>query len=168
MKNEKIYLGFLIYKIWQILKRFSRAISWAQTSYFWWVHYDLLDVIWDESFYHQNITSNELIAIIRGYTCWSSSRSFLMIGTLVEVVPSDWSGTQIQFFGYPESARSTMKKSSIMPKNEKSRVELAHHKSFFTWHFQTQGVSMGVCPLDLFWFCKSLRIYFLGQNRFSI
>ena len=35
MKNEKNYVGFLITKIWQILKRFSRALSWAQTSYFW-------------------------------------------------------------------------------------------------------------------------------------
>ena len=35
MKNEKNYVGFLIHKIWQILKRFARALSWAQTSYFW-------------------------------------------------------------------------------------------------------------------------------------
>ena len=35
MKNEKNYAGFHIPKIWQILKRFSRALSWAQTSYFW-------------------------------------------------------------------------------------------------------------------------------------
>ena len=34
MKNEKNYMGFLITKIWQILKRFSRALSRAQTSYF--------------------------------------------------------------------------------------------------------------------------------------
>ena len=27
MKNEKNYVGFLIHKIWQILKRFSRALS---------------------------------------------------------------------------------------------------------------------------------------------
>ena len=35
MKNEKNYVGFLIHKLWQILKYFSRALSWAQTSYFW-------------------------------------------------------------------------------------------------------------------------------------
>ena len=38
MKNEKNYMGFLIHKIWHILKRFSRALSWAQTSYLWGVH----------------------------------------------------------------------------------------------------------------------------------
>ena len=27
MKNEKNYMGFLITKIWQILKRFSRALK---------------------------------------------------------------------------------------------------------------------------------------------
>ena len=27
MKNEKNYVGFLITKIWQILKRFSRELS---------------------------------------------------------------------------------------------------------------------------------------------
>ena len=41
MKNEKNYMGFLITKIWQILKRSSRALSWAQTSYFWRVRYNL-------------------------------------------------------------------------------------------------------------------------------
>ena len=40
MKNEKNYVGFLIQEIWQILKRFSRPLSWAQTSSFWRVHYD--------------------------------------------------------------------------------------------------------------------------------
>ena len=35
MKNEKNYVSFLIHKIWQILKRFSRAWSSAQISYFW-------------------------------------------------------------------------------------------------------------------------------------
>ena len=35
MKNEKNYMGlFFITKIWQIFKRFSRALSWVQTSYF--------------------------------------------------------------------------------------------------------------------------------------
>ena len=38
-KNIKLHeikiVGFLITKIWQILKRSSRALSWAQTSYFW-------------------------------------------------------------------------------------------------------------------------------------
>ena len=42
MKNEKNYLGFLIIKIWHILKRFSRALSWAQTSYFKRVTYLLI------------------------------------------------------------------------------------------------------------------------------
>ena len=36
-------MGFLIHKIWQILKRFSRAESWAQTSYFWRVYLLLPD-----------------------------------------------------------------------------------------------------------------------------
>ena len=35
MKNEKNYMGFLIHKIWQILKHFSRALSWAQPSNLW-------------------------------------------------------------------------------------------------------------------------------------
>ena len=35
MKNEKNYMGFLILKIWQILKHFTRVLSWAQTCYFW-------------------------------------------------------------------------------------------------------------------------------------
>ena len=35
MKNEKNYMAFLITKTWQILKHFPRALSWAQTSYFW-------------------------------------------------------------------------------------------------------------------------------------
>ena len=35
MKNEKNFVCFLITKIWQILKLFFRALSWAQTSYFW-------------------------------------------------------------------------------------------------------------------------------------
>ena len=30
-------MGFLIHKIWQILKRFSRALRWAQTFYLWGV-----------------------------------------------------------------------------------------------------------------------------------
>ena len=35
-KQKKTTLVFLyIYKIWQILTRLSRALSWAQTSYFW-------------------------------------------------------------------------------------------------------------------------------------
>ena len=38
MKNEKNYMGFLVTKIWQILKHFSRAFCWAQTSYFWRVN----------------------------------------------------------------------------------------------------------------------------------
>ena len=41
MKNEKNYLGFLLHKIWQILKHFSRALSWAQTFYFWAVLFNL-------------------------------------------------------------------------------------------------------------------------------
>ena len=39
MKNEKNYIGFLMIKIWQILKRSSRALRWAQTTYFWRVIY---------------------------------------------------------------------------------------------------------------------------------
>ena len=35
MKNEKNYMGFLISKVWQILKHFGGAFRWAQTSYFW-------------------------------------------------------------------------------------------------------------------------------------
>ena len=35
MKNKKTTWVFLLHKIWQILKRFSRALSWAQISYFW-------------------------------------------------------------------------------------------------------------------------------------
>ena len=46
MKNEKNYMGFLIAKIWQILKRFSRALSWAQTSYFWKVHCNIFVQKW--------------------------------------------------------------------------------------------------------------------------
>ena len=38
MKNEKNYVGFIIHKTWQILKRFSRALICAQTSYFWRVN----------------------------------------------------------------------------------------------------------------------------------
>ena len=40
-KNENIYIymGFLMIKIWQICKHFSRALSWAQTSYFSRVKY---------------------------------------------------------------------------------------------------------------------------------
>ena len=41
MKNEKNNVGFCIRKIWQIWKRFSRALSWAQTSYFWRVVHHL-------------------------------------------------------------------------------------------------------------------------------
>ena len=32
-------MGFLITKIWQILKHFAGTLSWAQTSYFWRVIY---------------------------------------------------------------------------------------------------------------------------------
>ena len=39
MKNEKNYMGFLKHKIWQILKHFSRALGWAQTSYLWGVDF---------------------------------------------------------------------------------------------------------------------------------
>ena len=35
MKNEKNYVGFLIPKVWQILKHFVGAFHQAQTSYFW-------------------------------------------------------------------------------------------------------------------------------------
>ena len=36
MKNEKTTWVFLyLHKIWQNLKQFSRALSWAQTSYLW-------------------------------------------------------------------------------------------------------------------------------------
>ena len=38
-KTEKNYMGFLMHKIWQILKHFSRALSWEQTSYLWGVIY---------------------------------------------------------------------------------------------------------------------------------
>ena len=31
MKNEKNYMGLLMIKIWQILKRFSRTLSWASS-----------------------------------------------------------------------------------------------------------------------------------------
>ena len=43
MKNEKTYTSFLITKIWQILKRFSRPLSSAETSYFWSV-VSILDI----------------------------------------------------------------------------------------------------------------------------
>ena len=33
--RKKNYVSLHIPKIWQILKHFSRALSWAQTSYFW-------------------------------------------------------------------------------------------------------------------------------------
>ena len=36
MRNEKIYLGFHIPKIWQILKRFTQQFHQAYDSYFWW------------------------------------------------------------------------------------------------------------------------------------
>ena len=39
MKNEKYYAGFLIIKIWQILKRFGGTKTLAKTSYFWRVKY---------------------------------------------------------------------------------------------------------------------------------
>ena len=42
MKNEKNYMGFLIHNIWQILKRFSGALIWVQTSYFWRVYTEIL------------------------------------------------------------------------------------------------------------------------------
>ena len=42
MKNEKNYMGFLIHKIYQILKRFAGTFRWAQTSYFWRVKYYFL------------------------------------------------------------------------------------------------------------------------------
>ena len=35
MKNEKNYMGFLIIKIQQILKRFGGTKTLAKTSYFW-------------------------------------------------------------------------------------------------------------------------------------
>ena len=39
-KRKKNYMGFLIHKIWQMLKRFSKAFqSWVQTSFFWRVFY---------------------------------------------------------------------------------------------------------------------------------
>ena len=37
MKNEKNCMGFLINKIWQILKYFCGAKTLAKTSYFWGV-----------------------------------------------------------------------------------------------------------------------------------
>ena len=40
MKNEKNYMGFLIIKIWQILKRFGGTKTLAKTSYFWGVPVD--------------------------------------------------------------------------------------------------------------------------------
>ena len=46
-KNEKNYMGFLMHKIWQILKHLSRVLIWAQTSYFWGVshHQGILYII---------------------------------------------------------------------------------------------------------------------------
>ena len=38
MKSEKNYLGFLIHKLYQILKSFAGTFWWAQTSYFWRVY----------------------------------------------------------------------------------------------------------------------------------
>ena len=35
MKNGKKYVGFLIHKLYQILKQFVGKILWAQTFYFW-------------------------------------------------------------------------------------------------------------------------------------
>ena len=46
MKNEKNYMGFLIHKVRQILKRFSRALGWAQTSYLWAVYSIILRSFW--------------------------------------------------------------------------------------------------------------------------
>ena len=37
MKNEKNYVGFLISKVWQILKRFAGTFYQAQTLKFWGV-----------------------------------------------------------------------------------------------------------------------------------
>ena len=37
MKNEKNYMGFLIIKILQILKRFGGTKNLTKTSYFWGV-----------------------------------------------------------------------------------------------------------------------------------
>ena len=41
-KNNYIYMRFLMIKMWQILKRFSRELSWAQTSYFWRVYWSVI------------------------------------------------------------------------------------------------------------------------------
>ena len=38
-RNGKKYI---FQKMWQILKRFSRALSWAQTSYFWRVYWSVI------------------------------------------------------------------------------------------------------------------------------
>ena len=37
MTNEKIYMGFLIPKVWQILKHFAVHFHWAQTLKLWGV-----------------------------------------------------------------------------------------------------------------------------------
>ena len=50
---KKNYVGFLITKIWQIFKHFSRALSWAQTSYFWRVS--------PESFFH-SVAKSKIVA----------------------------------------------------------------------------------------------------------
>ena len=42
MKNEKNYMGFLIIKIEQILKRFGGTKTLGKASYFWGVHYNAL------------------------------------------------------------------------------------------------------------------------------
>ena len=46
MKNEKNYMGFLIHKLQQILKRFAGTFCWAQNSYLWRVSWNFVIKAW--------------------------------------------------------------------------------------------------------------------------
>ena len=57
-----------------------------------------------------------------------------------------------------------------LKKNWSSQSQQAHQleKFFLSALGLLQGVSMGVSPLALFWFCSCLKFSFVWQNRFSI
>ena len=69
MKNEKNYMGFLIHKIKQILKRFAGTFCWAQTSYLWRVKDDK----WKGSLYGSVPSkSSKLLLVLEPPNNWGS------------------------------------------------------------------------------------------------
>ena len=83
-RTKKNYMGFLIHKIWQIFKRHSRAICWAQTSYFWGVtenHLLLTNLIVD-----LRVVSRPAGSLINNHSGLQLIKNYLIIKKIYTII----------------------------------------------------------------------------------